>query len=176
MGGSTTNQKLIFLTVLVTVSLSKSGSTQKKNTQKWIWTFFENLSKFQKMASFVFYMGVSENSGTPQIIHFNRVFHCKPSIFRNPYFWKHPYVFCSPTKTVSVAFFFAEVTGVLHPVPDEEMPAPPEEKGTVVAGVFFAGRKTQAGWWFHFFWLIFNPIWGRFPFWLIFFRWVETTS
>ena len=26
-----------------------------------------------------------------QIIHFDRVFHCKPSIFGYPYFWKHPY-------------------------------------------------------------------------------------
>ena len=26
----------------------------------------------------------------PQIIHFNRVFHCKPSILGYPYFWKHP--------------------------------------------------------------------------------------
>ena len=26
----------------------------------------------------------------PRIIHFNRVFHCKPSIFGYPYFWKHP--------------------------------------------------------------------------------------
>ncbi len=30
--------------------------------------------------------------GVPQIIHFNRVFHYKPSIFRYPCFWKHPYV------------------------------------------------------------------------------------
>ena len=37
-------------------------------------------------------MDVSENSGTPQIIHFNRVFHCKPSIFGYHYFWKHPYL------------------------------------------------------------------------------------
>ena len=35
-------------------------------------------------------MGVSENSGfSPQIIHFNRVCHYKPSILRYPYFWKH---------------------------------------------------------------------------------------
>ena len=35
-------------------------------------------------------MGVSKNSGfSPQIIHFNRVFHCKPSILGYPYFWKH---------------------------------------------------------------------------------------
>ena len=37
-------------------------------------------------------MGVSNNNGTPNI-HFNRVFHCKPSILgvKSPYFWKHPY-------------------------------------------------------------------------------------
>ena len=29
--------------------------------------------------------------GYPQIIHFNRVFHYKPSIFGYLYFWKHPY-------------------------------------------------------------------------------------
>ena len=33
--------------------------------------------------------------GTPQIIHFNRVFQFKPSILGYPYFWKHPYVFSS---------------------------------------------------------------------------------
>ena len=32
-----------------------------------------------------------------------------------------------------------------------------------------------AGWWFQIF-FIFTPIWGRFLFWLIFFRWVETTN
>ena len=37
-------------------------------------------------------MGVSENSGfSPQIIHFNRVFHYKPSILGYHYFRKHPY-------------------------------------------------------------------------------------
>ena len=41
------------------------------------------------------YMGVSKNNGIyPQIIHFNRVFHCKLSILGvfPPYFWKHPYI------------------------------------------------------------------------------------
>ena len=33
----------------------------------------------------------------------------------------------------------------------------------------------SSGWWFQIF-FIFTPIWGRFPFWLIFFRWVETTN
>ena len=38
------------------------------------------------------HMDVSENSGfSPQIIHFNRVFHYQPSILGYPYFWKHPY-------------------------------------------------------------------------------------
>ena len=35
-------------------------------------------------------LDVSENSGTPPIIHVNRVFHYKPSILGYPYFWKHP--------------------------------------------------------------------------------------
>ena len=37
------------------------------------------------------HLGVSINNGTPQIIHFNRVFHCKPSILGYPYIWKHPF-------------------------------------------------------------------------------------
>ena len=36
-------------------------------------------------------MDVSENGGTPQIIHFTRLFQKKPSIVRYPKFWKHPY-------------------------------------------------------------------------------------
>ena len=38
------------------------------------------------------HMDVSENNGTPQIIHFSRVFHYKPSILGYHYFWKHPYL------------------------------------------------------------------------------------
>ena len=38
------------------------------------------------------YMGVSKKHGTPQIIHFNGVFHYKPFILGYPYFWKHPYI------------------------------------------------------------------------------------
>ena len=34
---------------------------------------------------------------------------------------------------------------------------------------------SKTRWWFQMC-FIFNPIWGRFPFWLIFFRWVETTN
>ena len=38
-------------------------------------------------------MGVEPKiGGFPQIIHFNRVFHYKPSILGYPYFWKHPYL------------------------------------------------------------------------------------
>ena len=39
-------------------------------------------------------MGVFKNKGTPQIIHFNRVFHHKPSILGYPYFWKYPVPRC----------------------------------------------------------------------------------
>ena len=33
----------------------------------------------------------------------------------------------------------------------------------------------SSGWWFQIF-FIFTPTWGRFPIWLIFFKWVETTN
>ena len=47
------------------------------------------------------YVDVSENSGTPQIIHFNRVFHCKPSILGYHYFWKHP---CGATLDLHIPY------------------------------------------------------------------------
>ena len=37
------------------------------------------------------------------------------------------------------------------------------------------GWRCSTGWWFQTF-VIFILIWGRFPFWLIFFKWVETTK
>ena len=36
--------------------------------------------------------------------------------------------------------------------------------------------KGRLGGGFKYFFFIFIPVWGRFPFWLIFFRWVETTN
>ena len=43
-------------------------------------------------STIVTHLGVSKNHGTPksQIIHFNRVFHYKPSILGYHYFWKQP--------------------------------------------------------------------------------------
>ena len=46
--------------------------------------FFQSINHLKKNVD------VSENRGYPQIIHFNRVFHYKPSILGYPYFWKHP--------------------------------------------------------------------------------------
>ena len=49
-------------------------------------------SPFRFRTWFLKHMDVSENSGfSPQIIHFNRVFHYKPSILRYPYSWKNPH-------------------------------------------------------------------------------------
>ena len=51
---------------------------------------------------YVQYMDVSENGGfSPQIIHFDRVFHYKPSILGYPYFWKHPYANLSSSLRLS---------------------------------------------------------------------------
>ena len=42
-------------------------------------------------------------------------------------------------------------------------------------GTKLARKQRHARWWFQFF-LLFTPTWGRFPFWLIFFKGVETTN
>ena len=42
-------------------------------------------------------------------------------------------------------------------------------------GKLFGRLIITTRWWFQIF-VIFTPIWGRFPFWLIFFKWVETTN
>ena len=47
-----------------------------------------------------------------------------------------------------------------------------------VVGVIYEWRdqiQSTSGWWFPVFFM-FTPIYGRFPFWLVFFRWVETTN
>ena len=50
---------------------------------------------------------VSENSGfSPQIIHFNRVFHYKPSILGYHYSWKHPSL---KRDTVSKSSFWVSI-------------------------------------------------------------------
>ncbi len=36
-------------------------------------------------------------------------------------------------------------------------------------------KQNKTRWWFQTF-FIFTPVWGRFPIWLVFFRWVETTN
>ena len=66
-----------------------------------VFRLFRPIGDVSKLNTLSQYMGVSENSGTPQIIHFNRVFHYKPSILGYPYFWKPPYdmyrrYFCAP--------------------------------------------------------------------------------
>ena len=52
-------------------------------------------------------------------------------------------------------------------------------KGSKVEEIFVSVQwpnwPNSFGWWFQFF-VIFNPTWGRFPIWLIFLKWVETTN
>ena len=65
----------------------------------WLWgdlglvkLTFNNKTPRNRYIYINMYMDVSENRGTPQIIHFNRVFHYKPSILGYHYFWKHLYI------------------------------------------------------------------------------------
>ena len=55
--------------------------------ESWIPTWGQsNIIEHVKTKS-KFHMDVSENSGTPPIINFNRVFHYEPSILGYHYFW-----------------------------------------------------------------------------------------
>ena len=55
-------------------------------------------------------MDVSKNSGfSPQIIHFNRVFHHKPSILGYLYFWKHPYEYMKLKRCCGLDFWMFDV-------------------------------------------------------------------
>ena len=51
----------------------------------------------------------------------------------------------------------------------------PESKSEAKLQKMARGIQVFTGWWFQIF-FIFAPIWGRFPFWLVFFNWVETTN
>ena len=80
-----------FLVFVTSPRLFNSRSFTKFLQQEWLgWKLISALPVAKKMMDF--YMDVSKNRGkTPQIIHFNRVFHYKPSILGYQSFWKHPY-------------------------------------------------------------------------------------
>ena len=146
------------------------------------------------------YMGVSEKGGTPKIsilIGFSTI---KPSILGYPYFWKPPYIYqmiwkypssCSLERQ-NVNQFVQYELPLYHQLPGIYL-----DFGTGSLGQFCrpntVGHTRMAefldsGWWnwlgmwyvaylgggFRYF--FFAPIWGRFPIWLIFFKWVETTN
>ena len=45
----------------------------------------------------------------------------------------------------------------------------------VLITIFWTNQPSKSRWWFQIF-FIFTPIWGRFPVWLIFFKWVGSTT
>ena len=57
-----------------------------------------------------FDVGVSKNNGTPIIIHFNRVFHYKPSFVGYPYFWKFPWFLFGESSEAAVSNAFGCTT------------------------------------------------------------------
>ena len=60
------------------------------------------------------YMDVSENSGfSPQIIHFDRVFHYKPSILGYHYFCKDQYT-CFSLKKICFYIYYIIINFQLH--------------------------------------------------------------
>ena len=147
---------------------------------RWLSLFYEYVGTMQISIlndCDCLYMDVSENSGTPQIIHFNRVFHYKPSIlgyhhFRNPPYGpslvrrnpmggpQHRGLSCRKLPAVWLHHFC--VSSAIK-----------GSRLSILRGKNVVQLKTR--WWFQIFFM-FIPSWGRFPIWLIFFNWVETTN
>ena len=54
----------------------------------------------------------------PQNIHFNKVFHYKPSILGYPYFWKHPYIYMFfLDSNLTIWEHFLETSTLFNPGP-----------------------------------------------------------
>ena len=68
------------------------GQTNTKSKLAWML----KRNTIRKKTNIYIYMytvyGCFQKWWYPQIIHFNRVFHYKPSILGYHYFWKHPYI------------------------------------------------------------------------------------
>ena len=82
----------------------------------------------------------------------------------------------------SLRTFFGELAGVSHPQHlaicffwGGTLKFSPEWKFQHANVCPSVCSRLLARWWFQIC-FIFTPIWGRFPFWLIFFKWVETTN
>ncbi len=67
-------------------------------------TNFQRVEVGCKKIASVTHMGVSKNRGTPQIIHFNKVFHCKPSILGVPLFLETP-IYCEGSAIYDIYGF-----------------------------------------------------------------------
>ena len=63
----------------------------------------KNLCIQKKTSTLFRHIGVSENRGIPQIIHFKKVFHYKPSILGYLYFRKHPYLLAILQEIYSIS-------------------------------------------------------------------------
>ena len=86
---------------------SKALGVQSSQLKSWRNLFFCFLKSDEGK-----YMGVSENSGfSTQIIHFNRVFHYKPSMLGYPYFWKHPY---TTGKKGGISMKYTSIRRIYH--------------------------------------------------------------
>ena len=74
---------------------NKCAPKQERSSKTWSFSFWQNTTRPTMCVCvvYIYISGCFRKQGYPQIIHFNRVFHYKPSILGYPYFWKHPYIY-----------------------------------------------------------------------------------
>ena len=86
-----------WLCLTKTLERTKPPALEPSNASTWAWLFNDNnVPQKSKMSGSIrvscHLHGCFQKYWYPQIIHFNRVFHYKPSILWYPHFWKHPHL------------------------------------------------------------------------------------
>ena len=76
----------------------------------------EGRSTFHDFTNF-YGVEVSENGGTPQIIHAHRIFHYKQSILGYPHFRKTPFALISWSMCFQATWEKGKQKGLLHAIP-----------------------------------------------------------
>ena len=77
--------------ILFTIPCSKTIQFYGKPFHQFWWSYF---------ILFLIFQYINHKSGYPQIINFNNIFYCQPSILGYPHIWKPPYVYhCLPCWT-----------------------------------------------------------------------------
>ena len=184
--------------LLCCLTPSLTGSKKRKLMTRFVtiriwfiigsWKNLANLCWLNLMQSLFFYLQKKwvYPFSFNKMMYGRFLFHISP-VFANRTIRKEAYLFvpvwCQPTSTsIGEGDFASQLTLCEQPCLLHHHANSPMIQGSLSGTHFGGGDQTwckyiyiYTRWWFQIF-FVFTPIWGRFPFWLIFFKEVETTN